>query len=189
MKRLLITFIGFAIIIFTLTSCAFNFTKNIANELQPVNLYESYNTKPLNLGTRSKCPLPPSINIVNMETRDENYLMNRGITKLYINPKELTNYIVDYMKDAFEKCMVKIDANSTKTIQVSMKKAEFTQGLWAQGAYIQLKIDIPEKQYTEVYEATDNAYNSVMRAMAYAIHATTWKIIADPIIQDYILCR
>lgn len=190
MKRLLIVCIVFSIIPFTLTSCAFHLTKDVADELQPVDLYRLYNTSRTNMGARSKCPLPPSVNVVNAETRDENYIMwDRGLTKWYINPKELTKHIVNYMKDAFEKCMVKVDTNSTKIIQVSMKKAEFTQGVWAQGADIQLKIDIHDKQYTEVYEAADNSPKSSMRALAYAIHVDTWKIINDPVIQDYILCR
>jgi hypothetical protein len=144
----------------------------------------------MNMAVRSKCLIPLSVNVVNEEKRDENYIMwDRGVTKWYINPKELTNHIVDYMKDAFEKCNVKVDNNSTKVIKIAMKKADFTQGAWTQGAAIQLKIDIPEKQYTEIYEANDNSPKSSMRAMAYAIHVDIWKIINDPVIQDYILCN
>ncbi len=93
------------------------------------------------------------------------------------------------MNNAFEKCNVKADANSAKILQVSMYGASFTQGVWAQGADIRLKVEIPEKQYTEIYEATDNSPKSAMRAMAYAIHQITWDIINDSVIQDHILCK
>jgi hypothetical protein len=182
--------IAFVIIILALTSCTFHLTKDVADELKPEELYGLYNTKHKNMKARSKCPMPPSVNIINKETRDEDYMMwDRGVTKWYINPKELMNYTVNYMKDAFEKCNVKVDVNSNKIINVSMNKANFTQGMWAQGADIQLNIEIPEKRYIEIFEATDNSAKSSMRAMAYAIHVATWKVIADPVVYDYILCR
>ncbi len=190
MKRHLIVCIIFSIIPFTLTSCTLYWTKDVAKELQPNVLYESFKTKPINLKARSKCPLPPSVNIVNTEIRDENYLAGEiGANKIYINPKEMMNHIVDYMKDAFEKCRIRVDNNSTNIINVSMKGAEFKRGVWTLGANIQLKIDIPERQYTDVYEAEEWTAGYAQNAMAYAIHVDTWKIIADPVIQDYILCR
>ncbi|MCX5825244.1 MAG: hypothetical protein NTY86_17555 [Deltaproteobacteria bacterium] len=190
MKRLLIAVIGFAIIPFTLTSCTLHWTKDVAKELQPNVLYESFKTKHINLKARSKCSQSPSVNIVNTEIRDENYLVGEmGANKIYINPKEMMNHIVDYMKDAFEKCRISVDNNSTNILNVSMKGAEFKRGFWAVGANIQLKIDIPERQYTDVYEAEEWTSTYHKNAMAYAIHVDTWKIINDPVIQDYILCR
>ncbi len=177
-------------IIPSLASCTFHLTKDVADELKPEELQAIYKTKPKRMRTLSKCPMPPSVNIINKQATDEDYLMwDRGVTKWYINPKQLTNYIVDYMKNAFEKCNVIVDANSAKTLQVSMYGASFTQGVWAQGADVRLKVEIPDMLYTEIYEANDNSPKSSMRAMAYAIHQITWDIVNDPFIQDYILCR
>jgi hypothetical protein len=165
-------------------------TNDIADKLEPTVLYEAYRTKSINLEARSKCTLPLSVNIINMETRDESYLVhNRGPSSWYINPKDLTRHIVNYMKDAFDKCKVIIEDNSTNVIQVSLKEAEIKLAVWTIGADIKLKIDIPEKQYTVIFEAEDWTPTYGSTAMAYAIHAATWKVITDPFIQDYILCK
>ncbi len=193
MKRLLMIYVVFSCLPFFLTSCSLNHTKIIADELQPDKLYGLYNNSFTNIGARSKCSEVPSVNIVNVEKRDDKHNINPRLRQVsgfpYINPKELTNHIVDYMKIAFEKFNVKVDNKSTKIIQVSLNNAEYIQGVWGQGADVKLKIDIPEEQYTWIYGAQDSTYGSPMRAAAYAIHKVTFDIIKDPIIQDYILCK
>jgi hypothetical protein len=183
-----ICIVGF---VFMLSSCAHDQTKSVARKLDPSDLYPIYKTNVIDLKSRSKCPSPPSVKLVNTETRNEDLLMvaDAGHTHT-INPKELTNHIVDYISDAFEKCQVKVDGSSTKVIEVSINHFGVLLNLFgAQGANINLWINIPETQYTKIYTAQEWSGASVWTIMAYAIHMATWRIIDDPVIQNYVLCR
>lgn len=178
--------------VFMLSSCAHNQTKSVARKLDPTDLYPMYKTKVIDLKSQSKCLSPPSVKLVNTEARNEDLrIAEIGGHTHYIKPKELTNHIVDYMSDALEKCQVKVDASSTKAIEVSIDQAEMKLSgpFSARGAVIQLKINIPETQYTKIYSAEEWSAQAIWTTMAYAIHLATWKIIEDPVIQSYVLCR
>jgi hypothetical protein len=191
MKRMTLMIIAlFSFVITNLTACTFQITKEIVQELQPVTLYESYGTTPINLKAQSKCFLPPSINIVSMETRDEDYLVLAGQTKFYINPKEFMNAVVTYMKDGFEKSGIKVDNYSPKMIHVSMIDAKYVaSGLGYIDSHLQLKVNIPETKFAKIFQAKDLSPRKVGSAMAYAVHVITQKIVADPEIHNYILCN
>jgi len=185
-----ISFVVAAIII-VLTGCTFHITKDITERLQPAELYELYEVKPANLKIRSKCPLPPTINIVNMETRVEDYDFSAPHTagNVTLNPKELTSAIVEYLKYGFERSQIKVDSNSSKIIHVSFKDVNLLRGFFRIGSNIKMNVNIPETKYSEIYEAKDWAPSTFFTAAAYAIHDVTRKIIDDPVIQDYILCK
>ena len=151
-----------------------------------------YQTNIIDLKSQSKCTSSPSVKVVNTETRNESLLVAHfRAYKHYINPKELTDHIVDYMSDAFGKCQIKVDASSPKVIEVSLDKAEMKLigPFNARGAGIQLKINIPETQYQKIYSAEEWTPRSAMATMAFAIHLTIRKVIEDPIVQNYILCN
>jgi hypothetical protein len=173
-----------------LTGCTFHITKEIIEELKPGTLYESYGTTPIDLKARSKCPSPPSISLVSAETRVENYLVLAGQTEFFINPKEFINAAVAYMKDGFEKSGIKTDDLSPKMIHVSMIDAKYVvSALGYIDSHLQLKIDIPESKLVKIFQAKDRSPGKVGSAMAYAVHVVTQDILADPEIQNYILCR
>ena len=176
------------IIMITFMGCTFHNTKYITEKLQPTELYKSYNVKPANLKAQSKCISPPTIKILNMETREDDHTVFEvpGQTST-INPKELTESVVAYLKYGFKKSKIEIDNNSIKIIQISFKDAKLLKGGWTIGGNIKMKVDIPEIKYSEIYEAEDWSTNT-FQAMAYAIHVVTRQIIDDPVIQDYILC-
>jgi len=163
-------------------------TKGVNYQLNPTKLYKTFDTKPQNLSLQSKCNGLPTIKLVNAETRDENYNVNGPLNNWHIIPSELTGIIVDYMKDALDKSQVKIHDNSTKVIQVSFVELELNSG-FLHSAEIRLKIDIPEIHYTKIFEGEERVALTVYHGIAYAIHVVTWKIINDPVIQNYILCK
>jgi hypothetical protein len=189
LRKHLIVMMPFMMII--LMGCTVRHTKDITENLQPAELYKSYEVKPANLKARSKCPVPPTISIVNVETRDVDYVfLNAPAVKRAVNPRELTTAIVEYLKYGFEKSQIKIDNNSSKIIYVSFNDIKLLPRLFTTGSNIKMKVDIPEKKYSEIYEAKDwSAGGSTDTVMAYAIHIVTRQIIDDPVIQDYILCR
>jgi hypothetical protein len=175
---------------FILTGCSMHYTKDIVEKLQPAELYESFDVKPINLKARSKCSSPPSVKIVNSETREDGIDMRPDSfsVSLPLNPKEITIGIVDYLKYGFKKSQIDVDESSPKTIKISVKDAKLERGTWILGSNVQLKVEIPETRYVEFYSARDS-HAKFGKAMAYAIHKISRQIIDDPVIQDYILCR
>jgi hypothetical protein len=187
-----------AILLITLTGCGtYHDTKKITERLKPAELYESYRVRPAKLKARSKCPLPRTINIINAETREDEYViwtLHSGLTKSTVNPKELTSAILEYLKYGFEKSQIEVDSNSPKIVHVSFEDAKTLPGVFSKGSEFKLKVDIPETKYSEIYEAKEWQaqfldYDAHHDATAYAIHDVTRQIIDDPVIQDYILCR
>jgi hypothetical protein len=189
MKQLLIAGIGLIFVVSTLSSCSMQLTKIVTDKLQPAELYAAFDTKPTDLKARSQCRLSPSVSIINAEKRNDDYLVGYlQFFNHYINPKEYMNGVTDYLKIGFEKSNVKVEKDSPKVIQVSLKEANIN-GIWCMGAGLQLNVEIPETKYTKIYEAEDCTGGASSTAMAYNIHVTTQKIIEDPVIQDYILCK
>ena len=178
------------VLVFVLAGCSIRLTADIVEGLQPSELYESFDVKPVNLKNLSKCPNPPSVRIVNTETREGRIDMRPDSfhVSLPINPKELTVGIVDYLKSGFKKSRIEVDDNSPKTIEISLKDAIMERGMWVRGGKVQLQVRIPEIRHEEVYTAKDNHYR-FDGAMIYAIHKVSRQVIDDPIIQDYILCK
>lgn len=195
MKRSIISGICLVGFVFMLSSCAHhNGSKDVAKYLDPSELYPMYNTKVIDLKSQSKCSSPPSVKLVNAETRNEDLLVAAGgIHKHYIKPKGLISPIVDYMGDALGRCQIKDDGSSTKVIEVSLDGANWMQNgalVGVPGAFIGLKINIPEAQYTKIYSAGEwSPRGGSWYVMAMAIHAVIWDIIKDPVVQNYILCR
>lgn len=176
-----------------LSGCASNITNGTIERLQPTKLYESYGVSITNLKARTKCPLPATINIRNMEVREEDYHIRDNLVppvmSFFVNPKELTTGIVEYLKYGFEQSKITCDNNSTRIIQISFKDSQILRGTWMTGNKIQIKVDIPEIKHSEIYEATDWAHADPLKAVAYSIHRVTRQIIDDPLIQNYILCK
>jgi hypothetical protein len=189
MKKMGLFLVVLAVMI-TFMGCTFHHTKDIIEKLQPTELYESYEVTPADLKARSKCPLSPTINIVNMEMRDKDYsIFNPPTGKSTINPRELTIGFVEYLKYGFEKSQITVDSKSSRIIHISFMDAKTLRGVWTIGGNIKMKVSIPETKYSHIYEAKDWSPTTLSKAMAYAIHDVTRKIIDDPVIQDYILCN
>jgi hypothetical protein len=125
-----------------------------------------------------------------METREDGYEISAPLwPSSKVNPKELMSAIAEYLKYGYDKSQIKVDQNSSKIINISFVDAKTLMAVWTIGGYIKIKVDIPETKYAEIYEAKDWTPMMPNEAMAYAIHGVTRRIIDDPIIQDYILCR
>lgn len=165
-------------------------TKDIAGALNPSILRKVYRTVPQDLSSLSKCPMLPTVLIINRETRNDDYMIyQKWDNKWYVNRAEVTGHIVDYMKEAFEQCNVKTDLRSLKIIYVSFKNVEYTQSFANRGVNLHMKVSIPDVQYSTVYEVEEWSGVDLAMLMAYAIHRLTWQMIADPVVQNYLLCK
>lgn len=165
--------------------------KEIPDRLRPSELYESYGIRSVDLKALSKCPLPPTINIVNVETRESDFVFfnPHREAKETVIPKELMDGIVEYLKYGYERSKIKVDNNSAKIIQLSFINAKAVQWFSWNGM-IQIRVDIPDTKYSPViYEAEDKRRGDIYTPIAHAIHKVTRKIIDDPVIQNYILCK
>jgi hypothetical protein len=185
--------ISMSITIMTLMGCTIHITERIINNLEPTKLYDSYDVKSINLKARSKCVLPPTVNIINAETRVEDYVVYNIPTggAWVVNPTKLIDGVVSYLKYGFEASKVQIDSNSPKTIRISMKEVQTPSvgnPFLAAESEFQIEVNIPDTKYIETYKAKESTWADNIRAIAYAIHVVTRHIIDDPNIQDYILC-
>ena len=75
MKRSIISGICIMGFVFMLSSCAHHQTKAVARNLDPSDLYPMYMTNVIDLKSQSKCPSPPSVKLINTETRNEDLLI------------------------------------------------------------------------------------------------------------------
>ena len=174
----------------SLSACAVNITKPVTEELKSPALYQERRYQPVDMKTASKCALTPSINISNAETGKKLIVMEQ-VRKFNVNPKELTDGIIEYMKDAFGKCGVKSDPASKKVVHVSLGETIVESPILTGGhnSMVHLLIDIPEIKFNRFYQGEDTTTHSRERAMALAIQRAVWKIIRDAEIQDYFLCN
>ena len=174
--------------LFFLTGCTMYSTKKISDRLNPDDLYKTFNTKPANLSVHSKCSTPPTVKIVNIENRTEDFetLQNPPFYGV-INPKEMMDSIVVYLVNGFEQSGIKGDDQSKKVIHIKMQDLKSTAGVWSFGSYCNLQLMIPETRFSKFYDATE--YSGLGYAAANAIHRATRQIIDDPEIQNYILCK
>lgn len=174
----------------SLPACAVNMTKHVSGELRSPEIYQERNIRPVDMKSQSKCDLPPSVNILNAETRTTMLVMEK-MKNFNINPRELTDGIVDHMKAAFDRCGVKSDAASKKVIRVSMGETLVESPFIAEGhsAMTHLQIDIPDIRFNRFYQGEDTTTKNREQALALAIHRVVWKVIVDEDVRDYILCR
>lgn len=187
MKRRLSSAVLF--FLFFLTGCTLHVTKNISDKLNPDELYGVYHINSADLSSHSKCASFPTIKIENSESRTADYeaFKNPPLTGV-INPREMMDSVVAYLKNGFERSHIRVDDRSVKVLQIKMIDLQSTAGIWSFGSYFKLQLMIPETGFTKMYEANDNSGNG-HSASAYAIHSVTRQIIDDRQVQDYILCR
>ena len=177
------------VVLFFLTGCTTNMTQRLSDKLDTAALYKSYGVYPSDLSPRSKCNAPPTVRIINIETRIEDFKMleNGPFTGL-VNPKETMTAVGLYLKSGFERSHIRVDERSTKVLQIKMNDLKSIAGVWSFGSYFSMEVNIPDINFTNSFEAKDNAMLGDTAA-AYAIHVVSRQVIEDPVIQDYILCR
>lgn len=177
-----------------LSSCNVVWNKMLDSALDPSDLYPRFETKTMDLTKWSKCPNRPSINLINATKRTEQYLIETrvaGMFRHYVKPKRLTTQIIDYLKIAYNRHGISPNSNSGKKIYISFvslqTSAHFITSVGK--AKLSIKIDIPEVKYTKIITTKDQTFGGGLESVAYTIHRATFRIIRDPVVQDYILCR
>lgn len=179
---------------FLLASCAVNqnWTRAVVRELKPGELNNIYKTKVPNLAAINKCSSPPSIKITNAEASDKAFTFHIVWPSFnwQLTPNILIESVVLYMNNAFSQCGIKVNQNSAKVIHVSLDKVESNIPFmsWVTTTNTQLKIVIPEINYTKRYVHSEVTPLGAVMGVVYNIHAITWQMINDPVIQDYLLC-
>ena len=177
------------IVSLSLTGCASNMTQHIADRLIADELYKTYQIHPADLSSDSKCPQPPAVRILNMESRTSDYeAVEKAVTSDVINPKAVMQAFVAYLENGFQKSHVKVDNRSEKILQVKMVDLKSKSRFYNFDTRFCTELTIPETGFTKYYEANDNA-ELAWDSAAHAMHNVSRQIIDDPAIQDYILCK
>lgn len=177
------------VFVFILSGCTVNGTQVIIKNLNPDELMKVYGNSPSNLAFRSKCTLPPSVNIVNMETRDQDLLIYEWWpTEVNITPKILMDGVVNYANNVFKMSGVQPDSKSKNIINLSLVNIKEWYTFFMFNVDVSIEIFIPENKYSAHYKYSETS-GDASKVVPYAIHNVTWKIINDPVVQEYLLCR
>lgn len=189
-KRLITTCFLFTTLF--LAACgSFNHTQITSSRLLPSTMMATYNNNARDLSAQSKCGEAPTVKVVNAEVKETNYVyFTYPGQDGYLLPKEIVGKIVEYMNDAFNRNRITPDQNSTKIIEVSLGEVKaWYNYFFVWHANTQLKISIPEKQFTKIYEQFESSSQGPQQALAFTLHLLTWQIIDDISVQNYVLCR
>jgi hypothetical protein len=196
----------FIICVLFLSACAArpprDFKREIATSLQPAQLRYSFGVKPDNLKEISKCPgQEASIRFINSEKIDKDLVIlgerwcaygdNAGRERngCFLNPREVTDQIIEYLKESYRQCRVSVDPNASKVIRLSFPTEQNTYiNDFNSSVVMKVNVNIPELNKSFTISTTQASFE-LHNAVAYAIHDMAWQIINDPTIQDYLLCR
>lgn len=201
MKRRFVIVICF----FLLFGCAYPprvFKTDIAAALQPTQLRYSFNITPPNLKEQSQCGTKDvTIRLINAEKRNNNIevMPRRGCyygdnggrngNGCFLNPREVTDQIIDYLTESYRQCRVYVTDNSPKIITISYPLDQFFYiNDYNSSVVMKVIVTIPELNRTFAITTTQASFQ-LHNSVAYAIHDLSWQIINDPTIQDYILCK
>jgi hypothetical protein len=171
------------------TGCSHHITNEITGRMIPDDIYNDYKVQPKDLLPDSKCSTPPSVKIVNTENRTEDFeFFSRGVHSFFVNPHEIMESSVSYLKVGYGKSGIKADDNSTNIIEMKLSGIEVLPGMWQIGSKVRFEVNIPGAKLSKVFEASE--YGQVLfTTFADSIHLITRQIIDDQAIQNYILCR
>jgi hypothetical protein len=137
------------IVLFFLTGCTYHITKDVSDKLNHDELYKSHNVHPKDLSLNSKCEKAPTIKIVNVESRIEDYFVLKNSQQTgIINPKEMMDGVVLYLKKGFELSHIKVDDQSTKVLYLKMTDMKTIMGVFSVGSYFKVGLIIPETGVT-----------------------------------------
>lgn len=171
------------VVFFSLSGCSV--TKSISERLNTIELNKSFNVTPSDLSLKSKCQKPPTVKIINIESRNEN---DAAVGNSGVNPKELMDAVVLFLEDGYKQSHINVDDKSTKVLKIRMIDLNSAHGIWSGRSHFKTELVIPETALTKTYESNDTAIN-YFTSHAYAIHGAMRQIIDDPLIQNYILCN
>lgn len=175
-----------------LIGCAKNFNQFVSPKLHPQVLNSKLKSEELDLSQNGNCPGTLPLNVVNMETRVERYLINttHPTGDWYITPKVFTGHVARYMEEKLVESKLKVDKVRGKKILVFMEgiKIKNSKGGWGVHAYAQFRIQIPEIDHARVYSGdADSPMGDY--AVAYAVGIAVMQFLNDPVFQKYVRCQ
>jgi len=185
-----ITFVFIIGVFLCSTGCSHHITNGITSRIIPEDIYNSdHKVQPKDLSTDSKCSTPPSIRIVNTDSRTEDFkCFEIRSNSYFIKPYEIMESAASYLRAGYYKSGIKANDNSSKIIEMKLTDIEYLSAVWSHGSKVRIEVSIPEAKLYKIYEARDYSQN-LFTSIAESIHRITIQIIDDQAIQNYILCR
>jgi hypothetical protein len=172
-----------------LMGCAsVNFNTRVDKKLDTEYLNEKLGTEKIDLSIDGMCPGTLPLKVVNVETRDERYVIYdvMGVT-WYLIPNGFTDHVARYIAEKLIESKLTIDKESGKEIDVSMQEVK-AEGNWSLEATSKFEIHIPEINYTRIYSGVEGSGMGDY-AVAYSVHLAVMKFLNDPVFQKYVQCR
>lgn len=172
-----------------LVGCAAtNMTGNINKNLNREFMASKLEITKIDLSAGSKCTGPAAINLINAETRMEQFqILDRGNLVSYVVPSEFVGDLVRYTQERLVESNVGISRDSTKILNLTLDDVRI-EGSFAKFAIVAFRVHIPEMNYSKAYRGKDGSSEGV-RAVAYAAHQAVTALLMDPVFQQYARCE
>jgi hypothetical protein len=180
-------FICMASCVFLVSGCSINASQMVSKRLDIENMNSKLETQTMDLSVDGKCPGTKSLQVVNGESRTDEYCINyvMGGCRWYILPKDFTNEVVTYVQKRLNASNIKVGSGSD--IIVSLEELKSQEGFWSFGSLCKIKIQITDINYTQTYVGESGSGLGDLAA-AYAIHLAVDNFFKDPVFQNYLKC-
>ena len=150
-------------------------------------MHSKLETKKSDLSADSKCSDTKSLKVVNGELKTDKYCIDEFMgCRFFIIPKDFTNDIVKYIEERLAESNIKVGSGSS--IIVSIEELKSQEGFWTFGSSCEIKVNIPEIDYTQTYVGESGGPLGDYAA-AYAIHLAVENFFKDPVFQNYLKCQ
>jgi hypothetical protein len=172
--------------------CGLDITDRAGNYVNTAFLEQNFPVKIVDYRRMSRCSHPPSVTVIRTPASNQPRKITTGFPMVVsLVPNKILEFAADYLAVIFKRCGVLIGEKSDKIITISLDHIELPQNFlsYAAGADLGIRVEVPAINLNKTFEARQYSYVYYGRSIAYAIHVVVWKIVNDPTIQDYILCR
>jgi hypothetical protein len=159
----------------------------VSGVLDVLYMHEKMGTKRIDLSQNAKCPGTKVLNAINVETRVDKQVLLEAQGEFYIIPRTLADSVATYINKKFVESGLAVDKEKGRIINVSIAEGKLEATHICRGS-IELKIEIPEINYSSVYEGIESSPDC-SNALSYAIHLAVMDFLQDPVFQKYIKCN
>jgi len=177
-------------IICGLSGCTHNInaTENINKSLTREFINSKLEPQKINLLSESKCSETIPINVINVETRKDQYIiLDRGNLIMYILPIEFIDRVIEYTKERLIENHFIVTKDLGKKIYISLDEVKI-EGSFSKEGIVKLRLQIPEINYLKAYSGKDGSASGEL-AVAYAAHHAITSFMNDPVFQKYVKCQ
>ena len=188
MRKSILTCINTIIFASLLSSCASNITYHLPEFFDKEYLNYKTSVKPIDLMADNYCPATRALHVIGKDMRNNPYTVysNAGVAYT-ITPSDYTIMVAEYMEDKLRESNLQVNEITGDEIHIWME-AVHADGTFTFGCDVQLRISIPDINYTNIYIGHEGG-PIIMNAIGYATNLAINNFLEDPVVQKYLKCQ